>query len=143
VTRIRLGSEEIKYITMFESITGANVKDCVQMDDAMGFLVEQGYMGLAIGRSGKTIEKVRKSIGKKVMVMEFSDDTVKFVKNLFQPVKIRQVIIHDSDDDKVAMIEVSKKDRTKALGYDGQRIKIAKELVSRHFGLSDIVVKTV
>ena len=143
MTRIRIGSDEIKYITIFESITGANVKDCIQTEDSMGFLVEQGHMGLAIGRAGKNIESVRKSIGKNLIVMEFSEDTAKFVKNLFQPVKIRQVIIHDSNNDKVAMIEVSKKDRMKALGYNGKRIKIAKELVKRHCGLSDIVVKTV
>lgn len=138
-----MGSEEIKYITMFESITGAKVKDCVKAEDAMGFLVEPGYMGLAIGRSGKTIERVRKSIGKNVMVMEFSENTTKFIKNLFQPVRIRQVIIRDMDDDKVAMIEVSKKDRIKSLGHNGKRIKIAKELVRRHCDLSDIIVKTI
>lgn len=143
MTRIRLGSEEIKYITIFESITGANVKDCVQTEGTMGFLVDEGYMGLAIGRSGKTIDLVRKKIGKNVMVMEFSDDTAKFVKNLFQPVKVRQVIIHDKGNDRVAMIEVSKKDRMKALGHNGRRIKIAKEMINRHCGLSDIIIKTV
>ena len=144
MTRIRLGSDEIKYITMFEAITGANVKDCIQADDTMGFLIEQGYMGLAIGKSGNTIKRVSKSIGKKnILVMEFSDDPVSLVKNLFQPVKIRQVIIHDSTDSKVAMIEVSKKDRMKVLGYNGNRIKIAKELVGRHCGFSDIIVKTI
>ena len=75
--------------------------------------------------------------------MEFSVDTVQFVKNLFQPIRIRQVIIHDSSNGKVAMIEVSKKDRMKALGYNGKRIKIVKEMVKRHCGLSDIIVKTV
>jgi len=130
-------------MTIFETITGANVKDCVQIDDAIGFLVEQGYMGLAIGKSGKSIEKVRKSIGKKVMVVEYAEDTVKFVKNLFQPVMIRQARITETGTGKIAVIEVSKKDRAKAFGYNGERIKIAKEMLDRHCSLSDVIIKTI
>ncbi len=141
--RIRLGAEEIKYMTLFETITGATIKDCVQEDGIVGFLVNNGDMGLAIGKKGINIEKVRKIIGKGIWVMEFSSNLTEFVKNLFQPVKIRQVRVRDTDKEKVVIVEVNKRDRKKVIGHDGKRIKIAKKLASRQYNVDDIVINTI
>ena len=54
---IRLTSREMRYIALFESITGANVKDCI-IDDELNriiFVVKQGDIGAAIGKGGKNI----------------------------------------------------------------------------------------
>jgi len=142
VSRIRLGSEEIKYMTLFENLTGASIKDCVHSDNIMGFLVNQGDMGLAIGKSGSNIEKVKKATGREILVMEFSDDAAEFVRNLFQPIKVRQVRIHSADNEKVAIVEVNRNDRTKAIGHGGHKIKIAKSLANRHHNINDIKIKT-
>ena len=75
--RIRLNATEIKYITLFESLTGAKVMDCVSEDNAIGFLIDKGYMGLAIGKNGMNIARVTKVIGKNVLVMEFLPDEKK------------------------------------------------------------------
>lgn len=140
VGKIRLGSEEIKYMTLFETLTGARVKDCVQIQNSMGFLINEGDMGLAIGKSGSNIEKVRKTIGKSIWVVEFSEDKIRFIKNLFQPIRVKQVRIHNFEDKRKAIVEVSKRDRQKAIGHDGVRIKIAKNLAKRQFGIEDINV---
>jgi len=142
VSRIRLGSEEIKYMTLFENLTGAIIKDCVHSEDIMGFLVNQGDMGLAIGKSGSNIEKVKRATGKDILVMEFSDDATEFVRNLFQPIKVRQVRIHNADNEKVAIVEVNRNDRNKVIGHGGHKIKIAKSLASRHHNINDIRIKT-
>lgn len=143
MVKIRLGTEEIKYMTLFETLTGARVKDCIQIQNAMGFLVNKGDMGLAIGKNGSNIEKVRQVIGKSVFVMEFSDSVNDFIKNLFHPVKVRQVRIHDSNNDRVADIDVNKRDRKRAIGQEGVRIKIAKEMSKRHYGIDNINIKVV
>ena len=138
--KIRIGNEEIKYMTLFETLTGARVKDCVQVQNSMGFLIKKGDMGMAIGKNGSNIEKVRKAIGKSVWVMEFSDDKIKFIKNLFQPIRVKRVRIHNSDDEKRAIVEVSKSDRRKVIGHNGVRIKIARNLAKRQFDIDDISV---
>jgi len=144
VTRVRLGPEEIKYITLFESMTGATVKDCVQEADTMGFLVKKGDMGLAIGKNGSNIERVKKALaGKGVWVMEFSEDPGEFVRNLFQPTRLKQVRISDADSQKTLTIEVAKKDARRVIGQNGSRIKIAKRLAERYFAVDDIKVKSI
>ena len=48
---IKFSANEIRYIALFENMTGAMVKDCI-IDDEHGkvtFVVKNGDMGLAIG----------------------------------------------------------------------------------------------
>jgi len=137
-----LGSEEIKYMTIFENLTGAGIKDCVHSENMIGFLVSQGDMGLAIGKGGSNIEKVKQATGRDILVMEFSDDLAEFIKNLFQPIKVRQVRIHKSENEKVAIVEVNRNDRKKVIGHNGYKIKIAKSLANRHHNINDIKIKT-
>ena len=56
---IKLSANEIRYIALFESMTGAMVKDCI-IDDEHGkvtFVVKNGDMGLAIGKGGSSVSK--------------------------------------------------------------------------------------
>ncbi len=141
--KIRLGTEEIKYMTLFETLTGARVKDCIQVQNAMGFLVNRGDMGIAIGKNGSNIEKVRNVVGKSVFVMEFSDSINEFIKNLFHPLKIKQIRVHEIDNEKIVDIDVNKRDRRRAIGQEGVRIKMAKELSKRHYDIDNINIKVV
>ena len=47
---VRLSAESIRYLTLFESITGASIKDCIVQDDKIIFVVKKGDMGIAIGK---------------------------------------------------------------------------------------------
>lgn len=141
--KIRLGNEEIKHIILFESLTGAVVKDCVQVENVMAFLIKEGNMGLAIGKNGSNINKVRKALGKSVVVMEYSDEKEEFIKNLFNPVEIKHVSIRNQGDEEIANVGVRKPDRKKVIGPNGVRIKIAKKLAKRHHNVDNINVQVV
>ncbi len=58
--KIKLTSEEMKYMALFESTTGATTQDCV-IDEKLGriiFVAKPGDMGLAIGKGGKNINQL-------------------------------------------------------------------------------------
>ena len=92
---IKFSTHEIRYIALFESMTGAMVKDCIVDDEAgkLTFLVKRGDMGLAIGKRGSTVTKVQKTVDKGVEVIEHSEDPVEFITNLMAPAKIRSIRI--------------------------------------------------
>ena len=139
-SKIRLGSDEIKFMTMFESMTGATVVDCVSNEKALGFLVKKGDMGKAIGKKGANIEKVRKTVGKSIWVVESDEDRKNFIKNLFDPVKIHNIQFKDNGSGRNVVIEILKQDRRKVIGPEGTRIKIARALAKRHHMIDDISV---
>ena len=57
--RIKLTSEEMRYIALFENVTGATANDCIIDEDKnrIIFVTKQGDKGLAIG------QRVRVALG--------------------------------------------------------------------------------
>ncbi|MCC7569455.1 MAG: NusA-like transcription termination signal-binding factor [Candidatus Methanofastidiosa archaeon] len=139
----RLGPEEIRYISLFESITGATVKDCLfdDHDESVVYVVKEGEVGLAIGKKGANLGRVREMINKGVDIVEYSEDPRKFIENIMRPAKITNVTITERTDKKrVAMVEVPKKDRGIAIGRSGKTINRAKVLLKRHHGVDDVSI---
>jgi N utilization substance protein A len=137
---VRLTEEEMRYMSLFERMTEAVLRDCVERDETVVFVVESGEMGKAIGKGGANIDRVRRSVGKDVEVVEFSEDEADFVANAFQPAAIESVEVDDEDGGKVAYVEVNESDKGLAIGKEGENIETAKQLARRHYEFDDIVL---
>jgi len=141
--KVRLNIDEIRNITLFESLTGAGALDCINEEDRIAYLVKKGEMGLAIGREGINIKRVKNSVGKDVWIVETADNAVNFIKNMFLPVKVRQIRINTVNNENTAIVEISKKDKKTVLGENKKILNIAKEFSKRHYQISDITVKLI
>jgi N utilization substance protein A len=137
---IKLGVDEMRYIALFEGLTGARVHDCVIHEDGTGltFVVMAGDIGLAIGKGGNNIQRAKRVVGKNIEVMEYSADPTEFVKNALTPAKISGVKIVERGGKKIALIDVEGQDRGIAVGRGGKKIQRAKKLALRHHGIQDI-----
>lgn len=136
---ITFNTETIRLLTLFENITNASVRDCFMNNDVVYYIVEEGKIGLAIGKNGNSIKNVEKVIDKKVKVFEYSNKPEKFVKNLIPQCK--EINIIKDKDSIVVEIKVSKNDRGFVIGRGGEKIKIYKEILKRVHNISDIQVK--
>lgn len=141
---IKFTTNEIRYIALFESMTGATVKDCL-VDEENGkltFLVKNGEMGLAIGKRGSTVTKVQKTVDKGVEVIEHSDDQVEFLSNLMAPAKLRSIrVLQKENGEKIATVEADSRNKRTAIGKGGQNIERARILAKRQHNISNIVIK--
>lgn len=136
----KLGADEMRYIALFESLTGATVLDCVvfEKEGKLILVVNQGDMGLAIGKGGSRVQKAKRVIGKSIEVIEYSDDPAEFIKNAFAPAKVSGVSIVEREGKKLAFVEVEAKDKGLAVGRGGRNIQRAKVLALRHHGIQDV-----
>ncbi len=143
MTEVKLTTDGIRYIALFESLTRAVARDCVVDDenDRVIFVVKKGDMGLAIGKNGNSINRVKKSIGKHVEIVEYSEMVDEFVANALQPVSVKKVQVISKDKRKLAFVEVMSKDRGVAIGKNGRNIQKAKVLAQRHFDLDDVIIQ--
>jgi NusA family KH domain protein, archaeal len=143
MTEVKLTTEGIRYIALFESLTRAVARDCYIDDenDRVIFVVKKGDMGLAIGKNGNNINRVKRSIGKHIEIVEFSDDVEEFIANALQPVSVKKVQVVTKESKKLAYVEVTSKDRGIAIGKNGRNIQKAKVLAQRHFGLEDVIIQ--
>ena len=121
-TGIKFTSREMRYIALFQSITGATVKDCIVDEDLnrIIFVVKEGSIGMAIGKKGKNIHTLEKMTGKKHEVIEHSESPAQFIKNALKPAKVDEVRITERMDGKtIAVISVNPKDKGVAIGKNG------------------------
>ena len=137
-----LDADGIRYIALFESSTGAVVRDCIvdRENDRLIFVIKRGEMGLAIGKGGENINRVKDMIDKQIEVVEYSDDVCEFICNGFQPVPIKHVKIVEKNNKRLAYIEVLNKDKGLAIGKNGKNIQKVKLLANRHHNIDDIMV---
>lgn len=134
---IKYTSKEMETITLFEEMTGATVKDCIINDESITLLVEKGDIGLAIGKKGSMINKVKKRLGKEIHVYEYSDDLEEFISNLFYPVEPQEI----NQEKDTVHVEVNPQERKRAIGRKGKKIKKVKNLVKRHYDIGNIKIK--
>lgn len=140
---IRITSREMRYIALFESITGANVKDCI-IDDVLNriiFIVKKGEVGIAIGRRGKNIRLLEKMTGKKHEIIEHSESPVQFIKNALRPARVKEIRISERPDGKtIAVVSVSQRDKGLAIGKNGRNAERIRFLAKRYFEIQNVSI---
>jgi N utilization substance protein A len=143
MSEIKLSMDGIRYIALFEKITGAGARDCYEdtENNRLLFVVKNGDMGLAIGKGGEHINNVKKAINKSVEIIEHSDDPVIFIKNAFHPVILKNINIKIIDGKRIAYVEVPTKEKGLAIGRDGKNIEKVKKLSFRHHNISDVIIQ--
>ena len=124
--------ETIGVIVTFENTTGTDVRDCLIGEDAIYFLVNEGKVGMAIGKGGQVIKNAERMFRKSIKVLEWNPDINIFVKNL---VPQAQKITIKGDQ---ATVSIVAKDRGAVIGKGGQNIKTLRELLERNSSLKDI-----
>lgn len=140
---IKISTDEIRYIGLFESMTGATVKDCIFEDNKnkIVYVVKEGDMGLAIGKNGVNAQRVKESLNKPIDIIEYSEDPVKFIKNIIWPVKVKSIHVSErKDGKKIAVLDINKKDKGLVIGKEGKNIDRIKNLLKRHHNLDDIMI---
>ena len=136
MNKIKYDSDAMKLITLFESMTGAKVKDCIS-NERLIFIMEENEMGKAIGKNGVNIKRMENALKKKIKLIEFNNDVLQFVKNIIYPIEILDIkqeeddiIIHGKDTSTKAML----------IGRERQNINHLIGIVKRYFDVNDIKV---
>ncbi|MGA9187289.1 MAG: NusA-like transcription termination signal-binding factor [Methanosarcina sp.] len=138
---IRLTAESIQYIALFENMTRANILDCIPEEERLVYVVKQGDMGLAIGKNGENINRVKKTLDKPIELVEYSEDPVTFLKNAFGPVSVSSVNIINKNGKRLAYVEVPNKEKGLAIGRNGKNIEKVKMLARRHHNIEDVILQ--
>ncbi|HIQ02914.1 MAG TPA: NusA-like transcription termination signal-binding factor [Desulfurococcales archaeon] len=141
---IKLTPDEMRYIALFQDITGAVVKDCIvdNNENRIIFLVRPGDMGLAIGRNGINIKRIKKIIGKNIEVVEYSDKLEELAKNALAPARVRSVkVVPRHDGKKVVYVDVDPRDKGIAIGKAGRNVARARLILKRYFDVHSVIVR--
>lgn len=137
----RFDTETIRLINAFENVTGAPVKDCVIDADGktVYFIVDEGKIGIAIGKNGSSVKQAEHMIKKSIKIFEFSSDLAAFAKNLMP--QSNDIKVKTEGEETVLEIRVDRGQRPILIGRDGKNIKLYKELLQRNHNVNDVIIK--
>ena len=141
--KIKLTPEEFSYLSLFQTITTAVSRDCI-IDDKMErviFVVHKGQMGMAIGKGGTNIKQLQNAITKKIELVEYSDNPINFIKNIFNSNMVQDVRISERESGiKNAIVVVEMKKKGIVVGKDGRNVDKARMLAKRYFNINNVLI---
>ena len=136
MVRIKYNIDVMKFISLFESLTGAKVKDCI-LNDRVIFVIHENEMGKAIGKQGSNINRVENTLKKKIKLVEFNNDVSQFVQNLIYPLKAKEM----KEEDKIVTIYgEDTKSKGILIGRDRRNLNFINEVVKRYFEIGEVKV---
>ena len=130
VTKIKYNISTMKFISIFESMTGAGLKDCFIQNEKIIFMVKQGDIGKALGKRGINIKKLEKLLNKKIKIIEFSTDVLKFVKNVVHPLQAKE--IHEKEGI-IVIVPPDTQTRGYLIGRGAINLRNTESIVKRYY----------
>ncbi|MBM4237423.1 MAG: NusA-like transcription termination signal-binding factor [Euryarchaeota archaeon] len=137
---ITFTEDTLRYISLFETITKTRVKDCMEAEDKLVFVVDPGHANRAVGRGGENVIRLKNTTGKNIQVIEYSDEPEEFIKNVFYNYSVQSVTIENRGNIIHATVTVDPKVKGRAIGKNGRNLKIARDIVNRHHNVQSISV---
>jgi len=137
---ITFTQETLRYISLFENVTRTHVKDCLETEDKLVFVVDPGQANRAVGKGGENVIRMKNTTGKNIQVIEYSDEPEEFIRNVFYSYNVQNVTIENRGNIVHATVTVDPKVKGRAIGKNGRNLKIARDIVNRHHNIQSISI---
>lgn len=138
MVEIKLDADTLRTFSMFEKLTGAELKDVIEEDDRIIFVVVDGHLGRAIGKGAQNLKRLRETIPKEVVLLQHAEEREQFLKNVFHRFQVESVEWEDRNGDIIAHVKIPQDDKGKAIGKGGRNIQLARMLMKRHHQIADV-----
>jgi len=142
---IKLSTDQMRLMSLFQNVTGATARDCVEDEkqNRVIFVVNEGKMGLAIGKGGSHIKNLQNIVKRNVEIVEYSDDPIKFLKNILNPKLVNEVKMNKRDDGTLqAIVSVDPRKKGIVVGREGRNAEKARLLAKRYFEISSVLINS-
>ncbi len=137
---VELTSEDLHFISIFSKITKCTPSNIFKTDFGLVFLVNPFDLGKAIGKNAKNINILKKKFGTDVLVLPDVEDPEAFVRHTLSNVNVISAEIREAPGQKVLFLTIDEKDRGLAIGKNGRRIKMIKQILKEKYGV-DLFMK--
>ena len=140
---IKLTMDQMRKISLFQKITKVTPRDCIddEKQDRLIFVINEGKMGLAIGKNGSNIKSLQNLLKRNIELVEYYNDPIKFLKNLLNAKLIKEVKISTrADGSPQAIVLVNPNDKGLVVGRAGRNAEKARLLAKRYFDIPSVVI---
>ena len=142
---IKLTTDQMRLISLFQNVTKTTARDCLddEKQDKIIFVVNEGKMGLAIGRGGSNIKSLQNILKRNVELVEYFDDPIKFLKNVLNPKYVIEVKLDTKQDGSLhAIVIVDHNKKGLVVGREGRNAEKARLFAKRYFDISNVQINS-
>ena len=141
MNKIKIDTDILKHIALFESLTGAKVKDCFVDDKNITYIVDEGEAAKAIGKNGINVKKLGNMAKKNIKIIEFSQDINQFIKNIIHPLKVSNIEELEEEGKKIyTLTAIDSKTRGYLIGRAAQNLRGFESLIKRYYPIDELKV---
>ena len=109
----------------------------------MIFVVNEGKMGLAIGKGGANIKNLQNIIKKPVELVEYAPEPEAFLKNMLNPKFVQDVKFSERlDGTTQAEVTVDAAKKGVVVGREGRHAQKARLLAKRYFNITKVLINS-
>ena len=127
----------MKFMSLFEKITRAQLKDCIVKESMILFIVQPNEIAKAVGAKGANVKKLERMLKKKIKIVEFNPEPVNFIKNLIHPLQVKEIT---HDDGTYTMTASDLRTRGLLIGRNASYLRAYEEVVKRYFPIKELKV---
>jgi len=142
---IKLTTDQIRLISLFQNVTKTTARDCLddEKQNKIIFVVNEGKMGLAIGKGGSNIKSLQNILKRNVELVEHFDDPIKFLKNILNPKFVNEVKLDTKQDgSSQAIVIVDQGKKGLVVGREGRNAEKARLFAKRYFDISSVQINS-
>ncbi|MHB8361835.1 MAG: NusA-like transcription termination signal-binding factor [Thermoplasmataceae archaeon] len=138
---VTIDNKIMGYIALFERTAKIPLKECLENEDMILFIVGEKKMAEMFAKNQNIITQLKEHVNKHILVAELSRDLLSFVQNLFFRFGVREIYITWKQGRIDIQVAVDPMKTGSAIGKEGRNIKLLKEAVSRNFEIGSLSIK--
>lgn len=140
---ITLDTRSLDLIQIFESKIALPVKDVMETDDVIYYLLEKGgtYRLFTSDEKKRALEKLKENLKKRINILDFSPEPEQFFRNLFYRYKVSALNVTAGESGYVVNVKVDPNYKASAIGKDAKNLKTALLFAKRHFTIARLFIE--
>jgi N utilization substance protein A len=129
--KFTLDVQTLQWISLFEKITRARVRDCFMLQDKLTFIVEKGDLHKALGKEKKTLRKLEGLYKKRIKIIQYDEDVERFICNVLSPLKV--VKMEMNDEGIVTITGPDEKTKGLMIGAQAKNLRSYEAVVHKYY----------
>ncbi len=122
--------ESLQRMAYFEKLTRSRLKDFIETETKMFFIVDKGFLRKALGPEMKNVRKLEEAFKKKIKIIEYSDDVLRFTMNVLAPLKVVDI---KEDDGIIIITGPDQKTKGLMIGARAANLRMFESIVQKYF----------
>ncbi len=128
--KLKYDMQTLQWMKLFEDVTKAKIKDCFVHNEKLHFIVFPGNLFKALGENKKNVTKLEDLLKKKVKIIEYSENMLKFIVNIMAPLKVVDI---KNEEGIVTITGPDQKTKGLMIGARAQNLRMFEGIVQKYF----------